>query len=95
MSAFVQGTITRMSSKGQVVIPDAMRRSLGLQNGEAFAVFAKGDSILLRRLDLPSAEKAFAELSKWGAAHAKKMGIDSSPKAVVRIIRDRRKSQRN
>ena len=40
--------VTKMSSRGQVVIPRAIRRSLGLQEGAGLLVFKVGDSIVLK-----------------------------------------------
>lgn len=46
--------ITSLSSRGQVVIPQDIRKSLNLQTGEKFAVVGKGDTILLKKIDIPS-----------------------------------------
>ncbi|HTV65087.1 MAG TPA: AbrB/MazE/SpoVT family DNA-binding domain-containing protein [Bryocella sp.] len=44
---------TTMSSRGQVVIPDEIRRGLRLEPGTAFIVVARGDTIVLQRLKEP------------------------------------------
>ena len=44
---------TRMSSKGQVVIPEAIRKKLGLESGDRFLVLDEGDAIILKRIDVP------------------------------------------
>ncbi len=41
---------TRMSSRGQVVIPDAIRKTMGLEAGSSFLVIAQDDTIVLQRL---------------------------------------------
>ena len=47
-----QVAITRVSSKGQVVIPAALRRRLDLKTGQPLTVRAgKGDEIILVPLD--------------------------------------------
>ena len=43
---------TQMSSKGQVVIPNEIRKELHLKEGTPFAVIAKQDSILLKKVEL-------------------------------------------
>ena len=43
--------LTRASSKGQVVIPSLVRRQLGIKRGNVFAVTARNDMIVLKKLD--------------------------------------------
>lgn len=43
--------MTKVSSKGQVVIPRVVRRKLGIKRGSVFAVSAKNDMIVLKKLD--------------------------------------------
>jgi len=38
---------TKMSSKGQVVIPEKIRIALGLKEGAQFVVVGQGDSVIL------------------------------------------------
>ncbi len=69
-------SITTMSSRGQIVVPEEVRRELGLESGSKFVVFGKGDTIVMKQLNLPSPTEALEELHKWGRTHAKKMGIE-------------------
>jgi AbrB family looped-hinge helix DNA binding protein len=46
---------TRLTQRGQVVIPRAVREQLGLTKGAGFAVVATENTIVLRRLDEPVA----------------------------------------
>ena len=43
---------TRMSSKGQVVIPKRLRKELGLNAGDSLVVVLQGDRLILRKLTL-------------------------------------------
>lgn len=45
--------MTRVSSKGQVVIPDLIREKLGLKSGSRLLVFGEGDTIILKKVGLP------------------------------------------
>ena len=45
----------RLTQRGQVVIPRAVREQMGLTKGAGFAVVATDDTIVLRRLDEPVA----------------------------------------
>lgn len=45
---------TKMSSKGQVVIPEDVRSRLGLEAGEQFVVVCGKDVVILKRIAPPS-----------------------------------------
>lgn len=48
---------TKMSSKGQVVIPEEIREYLELENGSKFIVMAAEDSIILKKIKpIPKSE---------------------------------------
>jgi len=44
--------MTRMSSKGQVVIPKQLREKLGLNPGDSLVVALQEDRLILRKLTL-------------------------------------------
>ena len=48
---------TKMSSRGQVVVPERTRTELGLEPGAEFVVVAKGDALVLQRIASPSWEQ--------------------------------------
>jgi len=47
---------TRMSSKGQVVIPEAIRKRLNLKEGAQFIVVGEGDVVILIAITAPNLE---------------------------------------
>ena len=57
--------ITKMSTRGQIVIPEEVRNDLGLEAGSQFVVYGnkEADSILLKKLEFPDPAKAFKNLS--------------------------------
>ena len=75
--------VTRMSSKGQIVVPKSLRDALGLAVGELFAIFGEEDTIILKKIDLPS-DKDFNEILEWGEEYAKKKRI--TRKALEKAI---------
>ena len=81
--------ITKISTKGQVVIPSDIRKELGLEVGSSVLVTKMQDFVLLKRIEIPDMMKEFEKLTKWGIKHAKKMGIKSE-EDVVRIIHEGR-----
>ena len=42
--------MTRVSSKGQIVIPSLIREKLGLKDGSRLLVFGEGDTIILKKV---------------------------------------------
>jgi AbrB family looped-hinge helix DNA binding protein len=44
---------TRISSRGQVVIPGPVRKALGIEPGTSFLVIARKDTVVLHRLQEP------------------------------------------
>ena len=65
---------TRMSSKGQVVIPDEIRRLLKLKEGAHFVVLGEGDTVVLKRVSPPSKEE-LQELLADAEKEAKRAGL--------------------
>ena len=45
--------LTRLSSRGQIVIPEVTRKVIGLRTGTKFAIFTDGKNILLQPLAAP------------------------------------------
>ena len=80
--------ITKMSSRGQVVVPRALRETLKVSEGDTFAVFAAEDMIILKKIGVPTAEEAFEKLHAWGQEFAKKKRL-SSKDVVARIHKGR------
>ena len=67
--------LTTVSSRGQIVIPEEIRRQTHLVEGSRLVVFARDDTIVLKRLQMPNATEVFSDLTKWGKEFAKKRGI--------------------
>lgn len=44
---------TKMSSKGQIVIPEDVRKKLGLKTGDRFMVLGDEDIVILKALRVP------------------------------------------
>jgi AbrB family looped-hinge helix DNA binding protein len=80
--------IVRISSKGQLVIPQHIREKMKIEKGESFAVFAKQDILILKKIQTPSAEDMFAEIRKAALPAIKKKGIKEED--VVRLIHEGR-----
>lgn len=76
--------VTSLSSRGQVVIPQEVRERLHLHTGEKFVVFGEDDTIVLKKLAVPSFN-GFDKLLQKTRAFAKQKGI--RPVAVAEAIK--------
>lgn len=65
---------TRMSSKGQVVIPESIRKQLNLQEGAHFLVVGDADVVILKVVTLPD-KSEFDALIKQARQQAKEAGL--------------------
>ncbi len=73
---------TKMSSKGQVVIPDAIRKRLGLEPGDEFVVVAGQGAIILKVIEPPSMNQ-FEELMADARRQARRAGLKRSDIAAA------------
>lgn len=69
--------ITKVTSKGQVVIPQEIRKELDLDEGSQLVVSRSGDLVLMKKIAIPDPKKEFDDLVKWGKKFAKEKGIKS------------------
>ncbi len=60
----VQLATTKLSTKGQVVIPEGIRERLGLEAGAQFVVVGEGDVVVLKVLKAPKMSDFKALLDK-------------------------------
>ncbi len=68
---------TKMSSKGQVVIPEDIRKRLGLKTGAQFVVIGQKDVVILKTVTQPSMNE-FDKLVSEARKQAKKVGMKKS-----------------
>jgi len=67
----LRAATTRVSSKGQVVIPETVKKAAGVREGEDLLVVAIGDTIVMKKLSAVT----FREIAKpiWRTVRA--MGL--------------------
>lgn len=85
--------LTKMTTKGQVVIPSEIRKELGLGEGSQLVVSKLGELVLLKKIEIPDPRKELERLTKWGSAFAKKAGIKSEADVVARIHKFRKSAR--
>lgn len=66
--------VTTISPKGQVVIPKSIRERLGIKEGTKFAVYGRGDTIIFKKIEVPTIEE-FERLVDFATEFARKKGI--------------------
>lgn len=80
--------LVKMSTKGQLVVPQDIRSVAKLTAGERFAAFPVQDGVLFKKVEMPNVKFNFECLSKEIEAQFKKMEIkESDVKEAVKWAR--------
>ena len=74
--------VLTVSSKVQIALPDSVRNALSIAAGDKIVAYSSGDSILLKKLELPTED----EFSKW---------LDNAQKVGIPVGADRGRRTRN
>ena len=82
--------LTRLSGKGQVVIPNEIRKRMKLKEGTRFLIFEVGDSLVLRKLKISDEKLRLKRLLADFRSKADKAGF--SEEEIERLIRSSRKA---
>lgn len=78
---------TKLSSKGQVVIPEEIRRRLGLETGAQFVVIGDRDVVVLKAIHPPEMSQ-FDKLVGQARKAARRAGMKRSDiKEAVKEVR--------
>lgn len=85
----------KMSSRGQIVIPQDIREEIKASEGTIFSIVSAKDTIILKKVFTPSKEDLIKEIEAIaleGRKKAEKLGIKESdvPKLVQRVRKSKR-----
>lgn len=82
--------ITTMSEKGQVVIPQSLRESLGIKPKTKLVVYALRGTIVMKKLEIPDIKK------EWNSIFQSidKKGLKLDEGSVVAEIKAHRKKRK-
>jgi AbrB family looped-hinge helix DNA binding protein len=85
--------IARFTPKGQVAVPRALRKSLGIKSGTKVLMTKSGRSLLMTPLEPPEKD-SFIELIRESQAFAEREGIkeDEVKKAIKAVRREKSRS---
>lgn len=81
--------LTRLSEKGQVVIPTEIRKRMGLKEGTRFLVVGLEDTIVLRKLRLSEEKLRLKQLLAEARRSAEKQGLSETE--IERLVHEIRK----
>jgi AbrB family looped-hinge helix DNA binding protein len=82
--------VTTMSEKGQVVIPQSIRKELGIKPKTKFLVYGRGDTVIMKKLELPDLKKEWEDIFKL----MDKKELKMSDKEIQKEIAEARKADR-
>ena len=81
--------VTTISEKGQVVIPQSIRKQLKIKPKNKFLVYGKGDTIILKKLELPDIKKEWDKIFEM----MDKKHLNISEEEIQEIVsKDRKES---
>ena len=82
----------KMSSKGQIVIPQDIRTEICASEGTMFAVISERDSIVLKKIAIPSKEELIYELKEIAKEGKRRLEANSIKESdLSKIIEKSRK----
>jgi AbrB family looped-hinge helix DNA binding protein len=80
--------VTTISEKGQVVIPQSIRKQLKIKAKNKFLVYGKGDIIILKKLELPDLKQEWDDIFRM----MDKKELNISEKEIQQEVTDVRKN---
>jgi len=90
--AELQEEMVKMSEKGQLVVPQRIRRKEGLKASDRFVAIPVKDGVLFKKVDIPKVRIEFEALSRDISKHLKER--DVKQKDVAEAIKWARKKEK-
>lgn len=81
--------VVKMSSKGQLVVPEDIREAEGFEAGDRFISLPIKEGVLFKKIQIPDVKAEFERLSKEIGTHMKQRRI--TPKDIKEAIKWARK----
>ncbi|HLD06017.1 MAG TPA: AbrB/MazE/SpoVT family DNA-binding domain-containing protein [Candidatus Nanoarchaeia archaeon] len=82
----MQVELTRISEKGQVVIPSSLRKEMGIKKSDQFMVFGGGGTVILKKIEKSAIKKTFDDIARPLRQAAKQAGLTRAD--VQKAIQD-------
>ena len=85
--------ITTVSEKGQVVIPQSLRKEMRIRPKTKFLVFGRGDTVIMKRLELPDVKHEWDDIFKM--MDRKRLGLsDKEIQAEIDAVRNEKRTRK-
>ena len=85
--------VLTLSTKGQLVLPNDLRKNLSLEPGDKIIAYWSNDSIVLKKLELPSDNDFEKEIDET-VKYAKENGIkEQDISNIIKAYRSEKKSK--
>ena len=85
----MQVELTRISEKGQVVIPSSLRKEMRIKKSDQFMVFGEGGTVILKKIEIPTIKKTFDEIANPLKEAAKQAGLTKADlKKAIKDVRN-------
>lgn len=96
MSQYKEADVTVVSAKDQVVIPQAIRKKLGIGPKTKLLVYGYGDAVIMKKMEIPDVVKDLERIYRKVDKKIKKYGELSDEdiqKEIQKVRARRRKSE--
>ncbi|MGI0019356.1 MAG: AbrB/MazE/SpoVT family DNA-binding domain-containing protein [Nitrososphaera sp.] len=94
MTASEEADVTVVSSKGQIVIPQSIRKKLGIGPKTKLLIYGYNDAVIMKKLDVPDVLKDLERIYRNVDEKARKLGI-LSDEDVSDIVQESRRKRRS
>ena len=83
--------VTTISEKGQVVIPQSIRKQMGIKAKNKFLVYRKGNTIIMKKLEIPDLKKEWDSIFKMMDEKELKISDEEIEEEKRQVRKNRRK----
>ena len=85
--------VTTVSEKGQVVIPQSLRKELGIRPKTKFLVYGRGDTVIMKKLELPDMRQEWDEIFRTMDAKKLKTSAKEVLDEIAAVRKEKRRSR--
>ncbi len=83
--------VTTISEKGQVVIPQSIRKQMGIKAKNKFLIYGKGDTIIMKKLEIPDLKKEWDSIFKMMDEKELKISDEEIEEEISQVRKKRHK----